>query len=430
MPLGIGDKTIAAKRICDTYKRSTLANGLRILSERQENLDSVAIGLWIRGGAQRERPSQAGITHFVEHMLFCGTAKHDAQQLAHFIEGAGGQIGAETDKEYTCISAKMLAPDLELALSTMAEMLRESVFDPAEIEKEKQVIADEIKMYEDAPDEYIHDLFAAALWKRHPLGRPVLGSLESVESLTRQKLVSYVSRNYTAANLVLTAVGNVDHKALVKLAQAYFGDMPAGTRAGDIPPARPHLSRVEDLRSVEQVHFCVGFPSFGLADDRRYALMILDTILGAGGGSRLFTEVRLKRGLAYHVASYMQTYHRAGYFAVWGSASPKPARALMRVLREVIEEIAAGGITAEELNRAKRQLRAAVAFNLEIPEARMIRLGRGECCYGRITPYRETLAALERIRLEDVRMVARDLFSTARPCIALLGPKKIASLGF
>jgi predicted Zn-dependent peptidase len=400
---------------------TTLPNGIRVVTEHVPYLNSVALGLWVGAGARHESDEQAGISHLLEHMLFKGTPTRNARQIAEELDAVGGQIDAYTSKEYTAFSARMLPEHASLTLDVLADMLRNSVLDERELALEKSVVLEEFRSLEDSPEEFIHDLFFRAVWPKHPLGRPIIGTPAVVESLNRDDLVVFLDQHYFGRNMIFGAAGQVRHEDLVLAIEERFGDLPAGEVNGVRQPA--DFSDAQELisRPTEQVHFCMGLR--GVEEDHpdRWALRILNLVFGGGMSSRLFQEVREKRGLCYSIGSDTLSYREAGLFMIYADTSPDQVDTVRALTEQELARVAEEGLSADELRRAKDQVRAATLLSLDDVTTRMSRLGRGLMYHGRVIPPSEVLRIVDRLDVDDCRRVAASLF-TGGCAFAAVGP--------
>ncbi len=402
--------------------KHTLENGVRVLVEPVGHVGSVSIGLWCRTGSADETPSEAGITHLIEHMLFKGTARRTAREIAEAIEGRGGNLNAFTDKEQTCYYCRVLASDVEVAVDVLTDMMTGSLIAPEELEREKGVVLEEIKRGEDEPGDHVHDLHLQGLWPDHVLGRSVIGTGESVSSFERDHLTGYIGRRYTGGNVLLAAAGNVDPVAVQRLAEEKLAGLSPSNGSVELP--RPATRPGRDLiaKEVEQVHFCIGTEGVGVHDDDLFPAALLDGIVGSGMSSRLFQEVRERRGLAYSVGSYNLLYSCGGAFTVYGGTGLKTWPEVQEVVDRELAQLATDGPTKEELDRVKSYLSGTLALSLEGMSSRMMRMARSEIHYGREIPLSETLAKIEAVTLGEVTELARRLFAPEARRVTAIGP--------
>ena len=403
--------------------KQVLPNGLTVITETMPSVRSVSVGIWIRSGSRHESTAENGITHFLEHMVFKGTKTRSAEQIARAADSIGGHLDAYTTKEYTAFSIKVLDQNLDRAFDILADLVKNPLLRPEDVKKEQKVIQEEIKMVEDTPDDLVHEIFIQSFWGGHALGRPILGTRQSVASFDRRRLVSYFRRHYAPNQMLVTAAGNLKHARIADLARKAFGERPRGPKLkrGPVPVPSPHL-KLRTKRDLEQVHVCIGVPSYAQAHAKRYALLILNTVLGGGMSSRLFQNVREKRGLAYAVFSGISMFEDAGCLSVYAGTS---AANIRHVLGLVMEEFAAlknQPLLAEELKRAKDYLKGSLLLGLESSSNRMANLARQEMIFGRYLSMDETAAGIDAVTPDDVLDVARELFDGSRTAFTALGP--------
>lgn len=405
------------------YKKTVLPNGVRIITEEIDYVRSVSIGLWVGAGSRDEREEYEGISHFIEHMLFKGTKKRTARDLAESLESVGGQLNAFTTKEYTCFYAKVLDEDMDLAIDVLSDMFFNSLFDEKEIEKEKKVVIEEIKMYEDSPDELIHDLFSEYVWNDHPLGKPILGTVESIHGLSREKIMDYLGHHYAPENLVIAVAGKINHEDVInKLAPIYGEFKRGGIRILEGTPKGQRIYRY-NTKDTEQMHLVMGVPGLGQDDEDIYPMHIINNVLGGGLSSRLFQEVREQRGLAYSVYSYHSTYVDAGMFAIYAGTTPDNTQEVVECILNEIQKMKAHGITADELVKTVAQVKGSLYLGLESVSSRMSRLGKTELSYNRVISPEEMVEKLEKVTLEDVKRVMNRLWVKDKLSIVMMGPK-------
>lgn len=405
------------------FTRTILPSGAVIVTEAMSEVRSVSIGLWFDVGSRDEPEEIAGTSHFLEHLLFKGTPSRSAKDIADAFDAVGGDVNAFTGKEYTCYYARVLDDDLGMAFDVLSDMVTSSSLDSQELESERNVILEEIAMHEDAPDELVHDLFYRAMWDGHPLGRPVLGFNETVGAVSRDQLEGYWRERYSAPNLVVAAAGNLDHDRIVELVADRFSEGVDGRktlRAGIAP--RPIRGVNVHRRPTEQAHIVMGTQGLHRSHEDRYVLAALDTVLGGGMSSRLFQEVREKRGLAYAVYSYSSMFADTGTFAIYAGTTPQNAHTVMDIITTELTSVAANGITPQELERAKGHLRGALVLSSEDPGSRMNRLGRQQLALGEIMSLDELIARFEALEIEDLKRVAEEILGAGSPHITVVGP--------
>lgn len=412
-----------------TIRRTEYTSGLRVVTERMPGVRSASLGIWVLAGSRDEAPKISGSSHFLEHLLFKGTATRSARDIAEAFDAVGGDINAFTAKEYTCYYVRVLDRDLEMAVDHLADMLQHSLIRSADLDGERQVILEEINMHEDSPEDLVHDVFTEALWPDHPLGRPVLGTVATIGAATRSSVNRFYKRHYVPGNFVVAAAGNVQHEELLGLladrmeAGRPLANGAASTwnlRAAGHPP-RASGARLVRRRKTEQAHICLGTDGLARADPDRFAFLVVNTALGGGMSSRLFQEVRERRGLAYSVYSYHSQYTEAGIFTAYAGTTPARAEQVIGLLRGELEDVATGGLTEEEFERAKGHVKGSLVLSLEDPGGRMSRLGKSEIAHGEILSVNQTLARIERVTLRDARRVAERVLSPPMT-LTVLGP--------
>jgi len=414
-------------------ERTELPGGLRVLTETMPGVLSATLGIWVGVGSRDETPELAGSSHFLEHLLFKGTTTRSALEIATAMDAVGGEMNAFTAKEHTCYYANVLASDLPLAVTLLSDLVTEACNTPADLESERTVVLEEIAMRDDEPSDAVHDLFSETLFGDTPLGRSVLGTVESIEKLSRDDVDGWYRRRYAMPSIVVTAAGRVDHQQVLDLVTAAFGGRlagdapPAPLRLGEPAPDRPARPVGLISRRTEQTHLLLGTPAMGRLDPRRYAGAVLDTAVGGGMSSRLFQEIREKRGLVYSVGSALTHYAGAGSFSVYAGCSKKRVPEVLRLVREELARVAADGVTAEEVARGRGQLKGGLVLGLEDTGSRMSRLGKSELSYGEYLPVREVLARLDAVDVDQVRDVATELFGQ-ETCLAVVGPYREADL--
>ncbi|MFG2334509.1 M16 family metallopeptidase [Streptomyces sp. NPDC048604] len=414
-----------------TVRRTTLPGGLRIVTETLPSVRSATFGIWAHVGSRDETPALNGATHYLEHLLFKGTRRRSALDISSAIDAVGGEMNAFTAKEYTCYYARVLDTDLPLAIDIVCDMLTGSLILPEDVDAERGVILEEIAMTEDDPGDVVHDLFAKTMFGDTPLGRPVLGTVDTVEALDRDRIARFYKKHYDPTHLVVAAAGNVDHATVVRQVRRAFEKAGAlgRTDAAPIAPRDGHRTirtagRVEHLnRRTEQAHVVLGMPGLPRTDDRRWALGVLNTALGGGMSSRLFQEVREKRGLAYSVYSYTSGFADCGLFGVYAGCRPNQIHDVLGICREELYKVAQDGITDEELTRAVGQLSGSTVLGLEDTGALMNRIGKSELCWGTQMSVDDMLARMAAVTPDDVKAVAADILGQ-RPSLAVIGPLK------
>jgi predicted Zn-dependent peptidase len=415
-------------------ERTELPGGLRVLTETMPGVLSATLGIWVGVGSRDESERLAGSSHFLEHLLFKGTASRSALEIATAMDAVGGEMNAFTAKEHTCYYANVLASDLPLAITLLTDLVTEACNTAEDLESERTVVLEEIAMRDDEPSDAVHDLFAETLFGGTPLGRSVLGSVESIENLSRDDVDGWYRSRYRLPSVVVTAAGRVEHQQVLDLVTAAFGARLAGTetpaplrRGDDVRFARPARPAGLIPRRTEQAHLLLGTLGLSRLDERRYAAAVLDAAVGGGMSSRLFQEIREKRGLVYSVGSSLSHYAGTGSFSVYAGCSPKRVPEVLRLVREELARVADEGITAAEVARGQGQLKGGMVLGLEDTGSRMSRLGKSELSFGEYLPVREVLGRLDAVDEAQVRDVARALLS-AESCLAVVGPYRESDL--
>jgi predicted Zn-dependent peptidase len=391
-------------------RRETLANGLRLVTEAMPHVRSVSIGVWLTRGSRHEPADHAGIAHFVEHMLFKGTTTRSAEDIAQQVDSIGGQLDAFTSKEYAGYYVKVLDEHLPLAIDILTDLVSRPVFAPEDIEREQKVVLEEIKMVEDTPDDLVHEIFAEAFWSGHPLGRPILGTPASVSALDQATLRQYFRDAYVARNFVVVAVGNLDHDRVKPLIeQAFAATEVEGSPIADRPPTIAPAVQIRH-KELEQSHVCLGSAGLPQNHPDRYAAYALNTVLGGSMSSRLFQNVREKRGLAYAVFSSLSAYQDAGALNIYAGCSNDVVTELVDVVVAEIRRLRDEPVPADELRRAKDHLKGSLMLNLESTSSRMSHLARQEIYRDRADTLDEMLSAIEQVTAADVQRLARQFF--------------------
>jgi predicted Zn-dependent peptidase len=404
------------------YAKSVLPNGIRVLTENIPHVRSASVGLWVGAGSAHEEAPARGISHCIEHMLFKGTPTRTAQQIAELMDSVGGHLNAFTDKESTCYHARVVDVHAALTLDVLADMFLHSNFDAAELRKEKQVILEEIRMYDDSPDEVSNDLFMRTVWAGSPLGEPTIGYAQTVSAITHDSIQLYMAQRYAPAAVVICAAGNVEHAVFAGQVEKLFGGMTGGAAPADPPkPAFQPVSVVQP-KECEQVYLLFGAEGFNARDDRRYAVSVLDTILGSGMASRLFHEIREKRGLAYSVYSSHMPYRSAGLFTISASTSPDRAAEVVALVRAELAKMTTDGASDAEVARAKEHLKGGMLLSMESTSTRMLRLGRSELSVGRYVPISEVTQRVDAVTRGEVNALAKALFAPERVALTAVGP--------
>ena len=404
------------------YEITTFENGIRVITETVNHVQFMSMGFWVGVGSRYESEKQWGITHFIEHMLFKGTEKRPADQISGAVDAVGGQLNAFTSKENTCYYIKTLTEDFHLAVDVLSDMFLNSRFDNEEIAKEREVIIEEIKMYEDTPDDQVHDLMSANLWPDHPLGRAILGTEESIAVFDHDMLKDYMKQYYTGSNIVVSVVGNISHNQVVEAIREVLGGIPKGEvnqyRIAD--RAKPGVNCY--YKEIAQSQICVAMPGVAKEDDRLFPLSILNTYLGGGMSSRLVKKIREEEGLAYSVYSYNGSYTDTGAFVISVGTRPENCQRVIDIILEDLDDVRQNGITQDELDKSFSQLKGSLYMGLETVNSRMNKLGRSMLIYDRVITPEENVDDLSKVTLEDVKALAGDMFRKENLQITVLGP--------
>jgi predicted Zn-dependent peptidase len=409
-------------------KTETFPSGLRLVTETLPHVRSVAIGVWLTRGSRHESDEESGIAHFVEHMLFKGTEKRSARDLAQAIDSVGGQVDAFTSKEYVGYYIKVLDEHVPTAIDLLSDMLLNPALAEQDIVREQGVVLEEIKMVEDAPDDLVHELFAQKFWARHPLGRPILGTAATVSSFSQPRLREYFQRTYVAPNLVVAAAGNLEHDRLRdQIAKAFERLSPHKSETSSTAPlTSPGVE--ERIKDIEQSHVCLGTPAYGERHDDRHAVFVLNTILGSSMSSRLFQHIREERGLAYSVFSNLSAYTDAGMISIYAGCAADKVDEVVSLSLDELQELRSSPVPEEELRRAKDHLKGNIMLGLENTSSRMSHLARQEMVFGRHFTFDEILASIDAVTAESVQRVAQDLFRDGAVAASVVGPERGARL--
>ncbi len=409
--------------------RTVLPGGLRVITESLPAVRSAAFGIWAGVGSRDEDLAYAGATHYLEHLLFKGTSRRTALDISAAMDAVGGELNAFTAKEYTCYYARVLDADLPLAIDVLADMVTSSLIEPKDVDAERGVILDEIAMNDDDPSDTVHEAFAAQLLGDTPMGRPILGTVNSINAITREQIAGHYAARYKPQNLVVAAAGSLDHAEVVDLTRSAFGPVLTGD-ANPLPPRVPGQAAAPGpsgtgvrlvSRGIEQANLVLGCGGLSRTDDRRFALGVLNAALGGGMSSRLFQEVREKRGLAYSVYSFSSQHADSGMWGVYAGCMPAKADEVLSICQDEIAKVISGGLTDDELSRGKGQLRGSIVLGLEDPSSRMSRLGKAELVYPRLEPVEEILTAISAVTHDDVREVAAAVLAQPK-ALAVVGP--------
>jgi predicted Zn-dependent peptidase len=412
-------------RVC----RTVLPGGLRVVTESLPAVRSVALGIWVGTGSRDEDQAHAGATHYLEHLLFKGTSRRTALEISSEMDAVGGEMNAFTAKEYTCYYARVLDSDLPLAVDILSDMVTSSLIAPQDVDAERNVVLEEIAMNDDEPAETVHEAFTAKLFGDTPLGRPILGTADSIKRISREQIVEHYRARYTPEHMVVAAAGSLHHEQMTELVARAFGPAldrvaePAAPRLNGGPGSRADAGAGVTLvsRPIEQANLVLGCEAMARTDDRRFALGVLNAAFGGGMSSRLFQEVREKRGLAYSVYSFSAQHADTGVWGIYVGCLPAKADEVLAICTDEIGRVVDHGLTEAELARGKGQVRSSLVLGLEDPSSRMSRLGKAELVYPRLEPVEEVLASVDAVTHDDIRGVAADILTRPK-VLAVVGP--------
>jgi len=413
-----------------SVRRSVLPSGLRIVTEEVASVRSAAIGIWVNVGSRDESPAVAGASHFLEHLLFKGTKRRTALEISASIESVGGEMNAFTSKEYTCFYARVIDTDLPMAIDVISDLITSSVVSVLDVDAERKVVLEEIAMRDDDPSDLIHDLFAETYFGDMQMGRPILGTIDSINNISRASVFNYYKKRYLPQDLVVAVAGNINHKKVVEMVEAALSVDGFLDVVGS-PVIRPNTlvkKKVQKSvglisRTTEQAHMFYGMEGVARHDDRRFAMGILASALGGGMSSRLFQEIREKRGLAYSVYAFAQQFAGSGQIGFYAGCKPAKAIEVLEIIREVLADVAANGMSREEIERAKGAVRGSLVLSQEDTGSRMSRIGKNEIVYGQVMGFDEILKEVSRVNEQDIREIAGE-YLIKTPTLALVGPFK------
>jgi predicted Zn-dependent peptidase len=411
-----------------TLRKTVHPSGLRIVTEEIPNVRSAAFGIWVNVGSRDESPKVAGASHFLEHLLFKGTKTRTALEISSAIEAVGGEMNAFTSKEYTCFYARVIDTDLPLAIDVIADLITSSLGRPEDVESERKVVLEEISMRDDDPSDLVHDLFSETFFGDTPVGRPILGTVESINGISRNSVFNYYKKKYLPQDIVVSVAGNIKHQKVIdQVIKAMSKDEFLGSEknAANMRASSPARRKGEKVgliyRKTEQAHLFLGVDGVARDDERRFAMSVLSAALGGGMSSRLFQEVREKRGLAYSVYSYAQQFAGTGMLGFYAGCTPQKATEVIRIIREILNDVAVNGLTHEELLRAQGAVRGTLVLSQEDTGSRMSRIGKSELVHGEVLGFDEILGAISSVTSSDIRELASE-FLTKSPTLAIVGP--------
>jgi predicted Zn-dependent peptidase len=408
--------------VTESYRKSVLPNGMRILTERMPHVRSVAVGVWVETGSRHEVEARGGVSHLIEHLVFKGTATRSAEAIARTMDSVGGQMDAFTTKENTCFYVQVLDEHLPLAVDLLTDILLHPLFDAEELEREKSVVLQEIRMVEDTPDDIIHDLFAAQIWGGHPLARPILGTRELVSGFHRDAIADYFGEEYVPPRIIIAVAGNVTHEQVVELFGKGFNGYtrPARPRATEAVKLAPSINIVH--KALEQVHLVMGFPGLAHAAPERYAMFVLNDVIGGSMSSRLFQEVRERQGLAYSVHSGVQAFMDTGLMYVYAATDVENFSKVLKSILKELRDVKKHGVTEEELRRSKDHLKGSLMLSLESTSSRMNRLAKHELHLGSFLTIDEMLASIDGVRHDEVQALVSQVIDEEQLALTTLGP--------
>ena len=413
-----------------SVRRTVLPSGLRIVTEEVPSVRSAAIGIWVNVGSRDETPAVAGASHFLEHLLFKGTTRRSALEISATIEAVGGEMNAFTSKEYTCFYARVIDTDLPMAIDVVSDLITSSIVSALDVDAERKVVLEEIAMRDDDPSDLVHDLYAETYYGDTQLGRPILGTIKSIKEMTRSSVFNYYKKKYLPQDLVVAVAGNIKHKRVVAmveeaLSRDSFLDVKGAPQIRPNTPVKTKPVQSVGLlnRKTEQAHMFYGMEGVARSDERRFAMGVLASALGGGMSSRLFQEIREKRGLAYSVYAYAQQFAGSGQIGFYAGCNPTKAIEVVEIIREVLADVAENGMSHEEIERAKGAVRGSLVLSQEDSGSRMSRIGKNEIVYGQVMGFDDILKAISRVNTTDVREIANE-YLTKSPTLALVGPFK------
>jgi predicted Zn-dependent peptidase len=413
-----------------SVRRTVLPSGLRIVTEEVPSVRSAAIGIWVNVGSRDETPAVAGASHFLEHLLFKGTTRRNALEISATIEAVGGEMNAFTSKEYTCFYARVIDTDLPMAIDVVSDLITSSIVSALDVDAERKVVLEEIAMRDDDPSDLVHDLYAETYYGDTQLGRPILGTIKSIKDMTRGSVFNYYKKKYLPQDLVVAVAGNIKHKRVVAmveeaLSRDNFLDVKGSPQIRPNTPVKTKPMQTVGLltRKTEQAHMFYGMEGVARSDERRFAMGVLASALGGGMSSRLFQEIREKRGLAYSVYAYAQQFAGSGQIGFYAGCNPTKAIEVVQIIREVLADVAENGMSHEEIERAKGAVRGSLVLSQEDSGSRMSRIGKNEIVYGQVMGFDDILKAISRVNSTDVREIASE-YLTKSPTLALVGPFK------
>ena len=404
------------------YRKDTLSNGIRVVSETLPKSRSVSIGVWVKVGSRHEPEEIGGVSHFIEHLFFKGTEKRTAKDIAIEMDSIGGEMNAFTSQETTTYYAKVVDEHLPVAIEILSDILLGSKFDPVEMEKERKVILEEIKGVEDTPDDYIHELITNTVWPDNSLGRPILGTKETIKGLKHKDIISYIEHYYSPKEIVISVAGNFEHARLIELLNASFGKLArTGVAKKEVTPAFVHAIGVKK-KQLEQVQVCIGCKGLHYTHEDRFVISALNTVLGNSMSSRLFQEIREQNALAYSIYSYVTSYRDTGLLTVYAGTDPSNTLEMVRLVTKELRKIKEEGITQAEETRVRNQIKGSLVLSLESSNSHMSRLARQEIYFGKYLSMDDIIKGVEKVTAEQVQHLAQQLFTRENMSLTILGP--------
>ena len=419
---GDGSTVLRKDRQLRNIRKTVLPNGLVVITESMPHVRSISLGIWLGTGSRQENPQKNGISHFIEHMVFKGTKHRTAEQIARLMDSIGGHLDAFTAKECVSFNTVVLDQHLTLAFDLLSDLVLHPLFNPEDVTRERSVVMEEIKSEEDNPDYLLHEIFTQNFWKDHPLGKPIMGTRQTIQSLDRRAILEQYGRFYQPSNMIIAAAGHLDHNRLMELVEKRFSRLLKRDFASldPVPVIRTHTT-LKNKQSLEQVHLCLGLPSHPIAHEERYASYVLNTLLGGGMSSRLFQNIREKQGLAYSVFSDLAPYKDTGCLLVYAGTSPETAPRVVKSIVHELRDLKENGVTREELRRAKDQLKGSLMLGLESTASRMSNLARHQMYFGEFFSLDEMLEKIEAVRAEDIARITQKFFRTEMISLTVLG---------
>lgn len=406
------------------FNKTILGNGIKILTEEINEFKSASIGVWVHAGPHMETPEQNGISHFIEHMMFKGTENHTATEIAEIMDSVGAHLNAFTEKEQTCYYTRVVDHHIPLAVDILADMFNNSLFDPDEIERERGVILEEIRMYEDDPSDVVFEEFNKTLWGDHSLSRPTLGRIETVSNFKKEDFEKFMEDFYCPENVTIAAAGHFKHQDIVKMIEEKFGDNEGVSKKVKLDLPSFHNRHKLRYKDCEQTYLCMGGKGVSQRDERKFTFFVLDSILGGSMSSKLFQEIREKRGLVYTVSTFTNSYCDTAHFGIYACTRKENLREVISLSRQILDDIRENGVTEKEVHRAKEHIKGDISLALESTSNRMIRLNKSELYHNRMIPIEEIIKKIDSVTVEGVNQLSRELLNFDNFAVTILGPIK------